>query len=762
VTVAAEPHPSPIAEGEEKAPPAVRTAIAVVVTRFPVVDEAYILREIVELERQGQPVVLVPVLRGHGKVVHEQARSWVKRALYTPLISPSIIVSNVRTMFQHPARYFKVLLLLFYGTMIRPRTLIRTLAIFPKAVHLARVLPKRGIQHMHSHFSTHATTLAYIISRFSNITYSFTIHGPDVFVHRLLLLEKISRATAVRTISAFNKAFLCGLYPSIPEEKIHVVHVGVNPEVYETASSESESERTKNRAQILSVGAITASRGFGFLVEACLTLKNAGINVETTIVGEGTRRRFLQHWVKYLGLADDIHLPGPLPQHEVARLMGQTDLFVLPSVIANDGQMDGIPITLMEAMAAGKPVIASAMSGIPELIDDRVSGLLIDATHTQRIANAIRYLIANPAVRQKMGRAGQQRIREEFDIRRTVASLIEFLDARDETATPAADRLLSLNWGPLRPAAFGVRQIYERRDSYVAEVAISDGRAKREVVVKQQRARASESRNAADRARIEFHALTMLRELMRADFTETTRVVAYSVPKVLAFDEEAAALVLERARGRSLETIIREGRNRGPRNVHYVALRRAAIWLAKMQSHTRSGDDARHILTAIVVLALRDLELAAFGDRELRPYRAAIAERLRTLESRVAEKSFPVVGRHGDYWPGNIYIDDDRVEVIDFEGYREGLPLEDVAQFLIHLDLYFAYPMLSNMRRRLRAAFLDSYAAFGGQLDQDALQLFTIATALQSLARVRRATQGVLRNYWRRRVLRKVIRRNLG
>ena len=753
-----EAQPQALAE-EEAATPPVRTAIAVLVTRFPVVDEAYILREIVELERQGQPVVLVPLLRGRGKVVHEEAKPWIKRALYMPLISPRIVWSNLQAMLTHPARYFKVLLLLFFGTVVRPRTLIRTLALFPKSVHLAKVLSKRGIKHLHSHFSTHATTMAYIIARFSDITYSFTIHGPDVFVHRLLLLEKISRATAVRTISAFNKAFLCGLYPSIPEEKIQVVHVGVNPDVYATASSESEG--TKSRPQVLSVGAITPSRGFGFLVEACLMLKNAGIDVEATIVGEGVRRRFLQHWIKYLGLGDNIHLPGPLPQHEVAKLVGQTDIFVLPSVIANDGQMDGIPITLMEAMAAGKPVIASAMSGIPELIDDRVSGLLIDATHTQRIANAIRFLIANPAVRHKMGRAGQRRIREEFDIRRTVADLIQFLDAREDSIPKVADRLHAIDWGPLKPAAFGVRSVYERRDSYVAELAISDGSAKREVVVKQQRARPAESRKARERAHTEFNALRMLRDRMSEELSETGHAVAYSVPKVLAFDESSSALILERARGRSLETIIREGRNRGLRNPHFMALHRAGIWLAKMQSQTRVEEDGRHLLTAITVLALRDLELAVVANRDLRPYRGKISDRLRTLEARVAETPMPVVGCHGDYWPGNIFVDDNRVEVIDFEGYREGLPLQDVAQFLVHLDLYLAYPLLGRVRRKLRAAFLDSYAAFGGQIDDDAMRLFTLSTALQFLARVRRPARGVVRGWWSRRVLRKVIFRNL-
>ena len=166
-------------------------------------------------------------------------------------------------------------------------------------------------------------------------------------------------------------------------------------------------------------------------------------------------------------------------------------------------------------------------------------------------------------------------------------------------------------------------------------------------------------------------------------------------------------------------------------------------------------------MTAAVVAALRDLEFASVADRHLRSRRAYVANRLRTLESRLEGKSFPLVGVHGDYWQGNIYVDDERVDVIDFEGYREGLPCEDIAQFVIHLELYLAYPLMANMLRRLRAAFLDPYIAFGGQIDEDALQLFTITTALQLLARVRHATGGPIRAWWRRNVLRKVVLRSL-
>ena len=263
--------------------PRIRTAIAVLMTRFPQIDETFILREIDELERQGQPVLVVPLLRGHQKVVHEEAKPWVKRALYMPLLSPAILASNVRALLRHPRRYLHLLGTLIAGTILRPSTLIRTLALFPKSVYLARVLPKRGIRHVHAHFASHATTMAYIISSLSEITYSFTVHGPDVFVHRMLLREKIAGARFIRAISMFNKAFLCGLFPAATEGKIEVVHSGVNPEVYEQAAMHSEKAPAepspKRKLRLLSVAALTPSRGFPFLVDACARLVRSGAEI---------------------------------------------------------------------------------------------------------------------------------------------------------------------------------------------------------------------------------------------------------------------------------------------------------------------------------------------------------------------------------------------------------------------------------------------------------------------------------------------------
>lgn len=735
---------------EKASEPRVRTAIAVVMTYFPRIEETYILREINELERHGQPVVVVPIVRESPAIVHEQAKPWVQRALFTPFISAAIFTSNVRSFFSDPGRYLRLLGTLIAGTIWRPSTLVRTLSIVPKAVHLARVLGEKGVKHVHSHFATHATTLAYAIASVSDITFSFTVHGPDVFVHRLLLRRKLEKARFVRCISTFNKAFLSGLYPHETEGKLEVVRTGVNPDVYEEAALRS-SRITRVRPQLLSISPLTARTGFGFLIDACARLIKDGVDLDCTIVGDGPLRRTAEHWIAQHGLTDRVRILGNLPQHEVARLMGETDIFVLPSIIATDGQMDGIPVSLMEAMAAGKPVVASALSGIPELVRHNISGLLVDAAYPQRIADAVRRLIEDPALRERLGNAAQQVVRERFDVRRTSQSLIRLLDRTDDVNRPArstAERILNLNWNRMNATALGVRRVHERNDSYLAEVTINDGVTTRDVIVRQHCD--TEESDPRDRARTEFEVLTTLRQSLRdRDFGELTATsAACSVPRLVMFDEPNAAIVFERADGTSLAGIMNDGVKTtngrlGP------ALRKAGTWLRVMQERTAGSEDGRHVLTAVVLLALRDADLVAAGDRALRRRRDAIVERLQQLEAVIANAPLSVTGHHGNYGPENIFIGSRSIDVVDFGGYREGLPIEDVAEMLIHLELRAG--TRNDAYEAMRRAFFDGYGD-PAAIDEPSLQLFTLTRALQMLAR-----DGVAAQHARK--LRKIIAR---
>lgn len=710
--------------------PPLRAAIAIITTRFPKLDETFVIREITELERHGQPVLIVPLLRDTSGAIHEEARPWMRRALYTGLLTPRIVFSNVRTLVSEPRRYLRLLLRLLAGTIVDMPTLIRTVALFPKSVHLARVLTKRGIGHVHAHFATHATTMAYVISELSNITFSFTVHGPDVFVNRLLLREKIAKARFIRAVSLFNKAFLCGLYPVLTEGKIEVVHTGVNPDVYADAVA-AQPKSPDATPQVLSVAALSSRRGFPHLVDACARLLSSGMKLDCRIVGTGPLLNETRHWIARHGLDEHVHLLGAVPQHEVAKLMAEADVFVLPSVISMDGEMDGVPTSLMEAMAAGKPVVAAAISGIPELVRHNVNGLLVDASHADRIAEAVRTLVENPAIRERFGRAGQQHVRLAFDVRKNAEKLIALFDRYRVTSigASAADRLRALSWSRLNICAIGIRRVHEQADSFVAEATISDGVHQRDVIVRQQRAETVDGTPANERARHDFEVLSTLRQSLPGPRDG----ILYTVPQLVMFDEPNDAVILSRADGTSLAGLIASARTPARLKRLETGLRKAGAWLRVLQESTTTPGDGRHILTAVVLLAQRDLALAAAAHGTFRRHRQSILDAMAELESRIAERPLTVAGQHGSFQPANVYVGEDRVEVTDFGSYREGLPLEDVAEMLLHLDLAF-----DSMRGRrhlpsLRLAFIEGYG--GGAPDADALRLFAMTKALRLAAR---------------------------
>lgn len=272
--------------------------------------------------------------------------------------------------------------------------------------------------------------------------------------------------------------------------------------------------------------------------------------------------------------------------------------------------------------------------------------------------------------------------------------------------------------------------VSQRTDSVVSEVGTDGG----SVIVKQHRPEADAARPAAVRARHEYEVLTMLRGAMGD---------AYSVPRALELDEAAGKLVIERAPGTPLDVLIRDGkRRRDAKTILADPMRRAGRWLREMQQATREESDARELVRAQVEPALAQ----AYSPR--------IAARLRELAARV--NAGATCGHHGDYWPGNVFIDQSRVQVIDFEGYRRGLPLEDVAYFLMQLEL-----LLPRHRRHLpalREAFLEGYGGIG---DEDALRLFTLTKTLLVITRNAHANHPFLLRLWMRRTLRNIVSRCL-
>jgi colanic acid/amylovoran biosynthesis glycosyltransferase len=401
-----------------------RRTIAVGLSRFPTVTETFILREVTEMERQGQPVRLVPLIRENPPVVHDAARPWTRRALFTPWLSVPIVIANLRTLVRNPFRYFGVVGRLIAGTLRSPKTLLGTLGIVPKSVYLARQLEAEGVRHLHVHYASHPATMALIASKFAPITYSFTVHAFDIQGDRSLLDWKIDEARFVRSISQFNKRFLEGLYPAEARGKIEVVHVGIEPDVY----TSNAAKYAAVPGRILCVAGHRPYKGLPYLIEACRILRDEGVDFECNLVGHGPMHDELAAMITAGNLGDRVRLIGPRPEEEVARMMAEASLFVLPSIVDKDGMMEGIPVALMEAMATGRAVVSTTTAGIPELVDDGVSGLLVPPQDPRALAGAIRRLLDDPAAARAMGERGREKVRREFDLRQSAAELLDLTD----------------------------------------------------------------------------------------------------------------------------------------------------------------------------------------------------------------------------------------------------------------------------------------------------------------------------------------------
>jgi hypothetical protein len=304
--------------------------------------------------------------------------------------------------------------------------------------------------------------------------------------------------------------------------------------------------------------------------------------------------------------------------------------------------------------------------------------------------------------------------------------------------------IAALHWEELNAKPGRVLWTSERLDSLIALIEIAGNR---EVILKQHRPGTDAVRSAGTRACYEHDVLVSLRAAMTGD---------YSVPRPLLVDKPLGAVVIERAVGRALDELIREGK-RSDAGAQSLApqVARAGTWLRLMQQHTRSSEDPRPLVQRVVERALTDVDTISAHDWLIRRRRKAITTTLRALGQRVQSG---VAGHHGDYWPGNIFLDDTRVEVIDFEGYRLGLPVEDAAYFLVQLELLL--PRHPGRLPPLRDAFLDAYFEDAPR-DDDALRLFTLTKTLYALSRPPGATHVLPLRIWLRHMQRRIVFRAL-
>jgi colanic acid/amylovoran biosynthesis glycosyltransferase len=393
--------------------------VAYVMSRFPKLTETFVLDELVAVDRQGVHIELFPLLRERTTVMHPEAAAWVERARYLPFLSVPIVRSNLGFLVRHPRRYLGTLAAMLRGTLGSVNFLLGGIGIFPKTVHAATEMRRLGVQHVHCHFANHPALSGFLVHRLVGIPYSFTAHGSDLHVDQTMLCQKASEAAFSVTVSQANATVFereCGG----PVRGLEVIHCGIDGSVFQPTARPAT-----DTLQVTCIGTLHEVKGQRFLIDAAAALVERGIDLEVTFVGDGQDREALEHRVAELGLGPRVTFTGQRRRVEVLEHLAVTDVLVAPSVPTAEGKREGLPVVLIEALAAGVPAVASDLSGIPEIVETDVTGILVPPGDPTAIADALERLARDPGLRARLGAGGRARVAAEFDLDSNARRLID-------------------------------------------------------------------------------------------------------------------------------------------------------------------------------------------------------------------------------------------------------------------------------------------------------------------------------------------------
>lgn len=401
-----------------------RMKVAYVMSRFPKLSETFVLYEIDALRRQGVVVEVFPLIAERAEVMHDAVWALTPYVHTHPHLSLPILRAQGHFLRRQPRAYTRLWSETLRGTFGSANYMLGGLATLPKAVRFAYEMRAAGVTHVHAHFANHPTVAALAAHRLLGIPFSFTAHAHDLYVDQHMLTTKVRAAAFVVAISEYNEAFLLRHCGETMRHKIHVVHCGVDTDVFRPRPY----IRDDDRFTIVCVGALEEKKGQTYLIEACRLLEQRGLSFVCRLVGEGPYRRTLEDQITQAGLDGIVRLEGGKSRDDVVALLNQADVVALPSVPTVSGRMEGIPVALMEPMACEKPVVSTRISGIPELVEDGVHGFLIQPHDSIALADALLRLAGDPALQQQFGRAGRRKILREFDLATNAARLLQLMN----------------------------------------------------------------------------------------------------------------------------------------------------------------------------------------------------------------------------------------------------------------------------------------------------------------------------------------------
>ena len=416
---------------------------------FPRLSETFIASELMRVERAGVPLRLFVV-----KAVEERERAVthpvVDAIAARPERLPDAASLTLPLHLWRPRHLAPFMPALRRVAARRPLGLARTFAralaqalrdrrtavsgprkIYLKellqAIALAdRLLDAPDVRHLHAHFAHGTTTIAWHAAGIVGLPFSFTGHARDIYAEHLnpkgWLRRKLLAARFVVTCTDANRRHLGAI---APEANVHLVYHGLNADFAGLVERAQNGTGPPETLRVLAVGRMVAKKGFDVLVDACALLERRELDFEALIVGQDDKQSdAIRRRIAARGLDDRIRLPGPMSQRELLHEYRRASALCMPSRLLPDDR-DGIPNVLLEAMAAGTPVVATAVSGIPELVRHDVNGVLVAPEDPRALADALVRLHADPALRGRLARAGRETVTRRFDGTRQAGELTD-------------------------------------------------------------------------------------------------------------------------------------------------------------------------------------------------------------------------------------------------------------------------------------------------------------------------------------------------
>lgn len=404
--------------------------IGYIVDEFPSLTETFVLREMKALADRGFEIIPFTMVPGQAEFVHEEARRFLGRTVTRPgLGSAKSVAGCLRTFARVPLRYLTVASRHLCRSLGQDWPYCRLMGALWSAVAFTPPALDLGLDRIHAQFGSYTGLVGLLLHRLTRIPYSFSMHARDVFAEvSPFLREQIAEADFVTVCNEHAAQEVRRLAGPIGPGKVRVVHHGLDVGDFDARLSEAEGAPREAPPGVLSAGRLIPKKGFDVLLRACGRIREQGREFRLTIIGDGPERERLEQMAAELLPSESVYFLGRQPMRRVVEALAGSEVFALASVIAEDGDRDGLPNVILEAMAARLPVVASRVGGIPEAVTDGETGLLTEPGDHEALAGALARLLDDPDLRERCGQAGRKAVEQRFDVKKNVAKLAELLE----------------------------------------------------------------------------------------------------------------------------------------------------------------------------------------------------------------------------------------------------------------------------------------------------------------------------------------------